>query len=265
MKKIVKFLSLVSLALIVVAGSSFAGTIGTNITIYDKMGPTGEDNEAEVGMVQSQVWDLEGFFLNGNILSMVGGFNFSASAPGYSFTSGDIFIGKNGNVVFGNQAPAYTNPVIQSTWTGQNIFGYDYAIRMNFANNSYTIYKIDNNTILSPVYYQYPTNAGSDPWKVASGWIEEKTETGLLFTGPIASNNTMINGYGLQGWGGNDDHYVVTGIDLSFLPYKDFTAHFTMQCGNDNLMGAVPEPTTFVLLGLGLVGLAGYTRFTKKS
>ena len=40
----------------------------------------------------------------------------------------------------------------------------------------------------------------------------------------------------------------------------DFLAHFTMECGNDNLIGAVPEPSTMVISGLFLIGAGFFVR-----
>ena len=62
------------------AGSALA----IEITINDNREGTGnswwentnEDQEVEPGMVYNQSWDLEGFFLNGTSLTMIGGFDF---------------------------------------------------------------------------------------------------------------------------------------------------------------------------------------------
>ena len=78
------------------------GAMADNITIYDgnSSSETGwygtqEDQEVEPGMQTGQYWDLEGFFLDGSMLSMVGGFNFKTGRDGY--TSGDIFIDIDGD------------------------------------------------------------------------------------------------------------------------------------------------------------------------
>ena len=55
---------------------------GTNITIsdlnYDGTAWHGdyEDQEVEPGVTDGQQWDLEGFYLDGTQLAMVGGFDF---------------------------------------------------------------------------------------------------------------------------------------------------------------------------------------------
>jgi hypothetical protein len=60
-----------------VAGSAMAIPLGNNITSWDKVGTginnwygTQEDNEVEWPSNTGQQWDLEGFFLNGSVLTM---------------------------------------------------------------------------------------------------------------------------------------------------------------------------------------------------
>ena len=110
---------------------SQANPYGTNITIHDSNPDTGngtginvgyEDNETEPGMVQSQVWDLEGFFLNGTTLTMIGGFDFlnGVVSGSSTYTSGDIFISK------GSERPSANDGTIYDTKIDGNM-EYEYV------------------------------------------------------------------------------------------------------------------------------------------
>jgi hypothetical protein len=244
-----------------------ATSYGANITLYDGMvaGGTGwynrggagilgggEDQEVEANCTTGQVWDLEGFYLQGAKLTMIGGFNFKA---GYdNVKSGDIFI-KTDN----GTAPKY-GPTAKGTGyasTVSNSFGYNYVVKLNFgagsAADTYVAYLIDAGTQVKTVGYKQ--NEGANPWQYVSGG------TPILSGTPKVSgkmSNAAINA-GLSGPALADDgygHYVVT-VDLGFLPQGNYYVHFTEGCGNDDLMGhgAVPVPGSVLLLGSGLVGL----------
>ena len=120
-----KFFLLTILSIFLCTSNVFA----TNITICDKnynTTPTPtwytsqEDQEVEPGMQTGQLWDLEGFLLDGTLLSLVGGYNFKNGQSG--FDSGDIFIDVNGNAIYGD---------IDGTTDGNSevlkTYGYDYC------------------------------------------------------------------------------------------------------------------------------------------
>jgi len=262
-----KILLLSFLAVFLMAGSAMAGPFGDEITIYDNRSGTyngsngggwwtnqNEDQEVEPGMIHNQDWDLEGFFLDGTTLTMVGGWDFVNGVVGYSFTSGDIFIDVDGNAQYGAGAdPSVTNR------------GYDYVFDVNWGVNnnigSYNVYALDGGSTLHDVYYY--NSPESSPWSF--DWTDE----GLLSSGSFLYSPGLSDS---QTGSSGGTHYSVTGFDLSFLaPGTEFISHFTMECGNDNLMGSgttpVPEPATMFLLGSGLIGLAvvGRRKFFKKS
>lgn len=229
----------------------------SNITVEDDnfrtprigTGQGGEDEETEPGMVLSQDWDLEGFFFENNELSLVGGYNFKTGFDGMK--SGDIFIATS-RPTFGD----VTNTSTDGNRSVQNTYGFNYVLDLNFADMTYDIFSLGGNTTVITTFYA--ENQGSNPWKYKDGGTLEKESLPFQFAEDV--QDTGFTGA---------EHYSLTGFDLSlFLNHGEmFYSHFTMQCGNDNLMGrgtVVPEPTTMVLLGSGLVGLALHRRRTKK-
>ena len=283
MKKITAFTAIVLVTLFLLAGVSQALILGDNITIGDGMPSAGvgvgsENNECEDGMVQSQVWDLEGFFLQDNNLTMVGGYDFESGVSEY--TSGDIFIDVTGDVQFGGSddtsASDGNTPI-------KNTFGYDYVLDIDFSNNSYSIFSIDSSNWFESVFYNN-LNAGSNPWQYHNNWTvnnqQVNTETSI-FSGSLnfydGNEDDGINDAakleGLVDWDNinyNDIHYGAT-FDISIIldtltAGKVVTFHNTMGCGNDNLMGqmtTVPEPATIILMCAGLLGLVGVRRIRK--
>jgi hypothetical protein len=255
MKQFSKILIFSILAVFLLVGGAMAGPFGSEITIYDGKGSgTGwdgeqEDQETEPGMVGSQVWDLEGFFLQGTTLTMVGGFNFFAGQDNYS--SGDIFISTDLNY---GDATVYADGYHDVN----SNYGYEYVLDMDFSAKTYSVYALDPaDTIVKTAYFHQ--NNLSNPWTyVSGGEVVSDDYIGRDFSSYGAELTDSAVG-GLEG--GN--HYAVS-VDLGFLGTDPgfFVSHFTMQCGNDNLMGQnpVPEPATMLLFGAGLIGLAGLGR-----
>ncbi len=223
--------------------------LGTNITVYDgsssqQQGWHGEneDQEVEPGCVATQYWDLEGFFLKGWELQVIGGFDFK---NGYDNVQiGDIFIDVDGNY----------DPLATTGSGNSNVnsnFGYEYVLDLDFSDNgnTYTLYSLDTTDVTTTVYYSQ--NSNSNPWRYFSGGTYLQSGS-FDYLSNLSDTDTGF-------FGGS--HYALTGFDLGFIePGTNFTAHLTMGCGNDNLMGQgtapVPEPATFILMGMGLLGIA---------
>jgi len=260
----------VLIGILCVQNFSYALGFGQNITIYDNSSSSSngwegqqEDNEVEPGNRYCQYYDLEGFFLDGYTLTVIGGFDFANGVDTNDsvgkITSGDIFLDIDGDAIYGgNQVDPYSrNDGIKKL---DNTYGYDYAIKLNFDNNKFRVFDISNTDTTKSVYYSQ--NDWSSPWKYPAHY---NGNTSPIYTNTLTYYRPSdLTNTGFQGDSYSSNHYGFS-VDLSFLPPSTtFISHFTIKCGNDNLMGKgtlpAPEPATMLLFGSGLLGFAVFTR-----
>jgi len=228
-----------------------------------------EDNETEPSTAIGQEWDVEAFHINGTTLSLIGGFNFMTGQGTYA--SGDIFIDVDGDAIYGTDLGG-GGTTIQSN----SIFKYDYVIDLQQTVNAsfdstvssigtkYTVYKIDE-TSDQIISVAISGNAESNPWiyhsggEAVAGHVNKDISVGT-YTGGLYA-----------GWGANNDHHMLQ-FDLSFLGASvpnGTLFKFTMECGNDNLVGRysqVPDNGgTLAMMGGSLMAISGWGFRNRKS
>lgn len=247
-------------AALALGSSAYAGAFGTNITIPDLHTTNNawegnyEDQETEPRTIHNQSWDLEGMFLDGTKLTLVGGYDFKngVNYGGKNYGAGDLFIDTTGDAKFGSAA----NGGSGTGGTVTDRFGYDYVFDLDFVSMTFDVIALGAGTVTS----RGSDIAASNPWRYVSGGtaVAGFQDIGFTYLSGLTDAGTGFVG---------GTHYAIS-LDVSFLSGQDAIFHNTMSCGNDNLMGRAHVPdaaATLSLFGAALLGLVGIRRFTAKA